>query len=127
MGAARTARSNTPANYELCFGVNCHPRPYVSETKLAPLIEGHVLLLGIAERPNFIALDSLASDVANVAVLKIGPRNTNINQQRHDRVNVCSAQSCGGPHRVSFDECRNNAHSLLAAQAIHCLRPICLH
>jgi hypothetical protein len=50
------------------LGINCRPRPAITRA-FSHLLWRHVLLLGIDEGPNFIALDAAHSEIANVGIV----------------------------------------------------------
>ena len=57
---------------QFCVRVNRNPSPNVSVSEFPFLFGGYVLLFRVAELPNFIALNPLAFQVAESAVLIIG-------------------------------------------------------
>jgi len=64
------AVANVPRHDQLGVGVDAGPRPYVISSLRGGLGELDVLLLRVAERPDFIALDSLAGTLRTVASWK---------------------------------------------------------
>lgn len=59
-GRARIPRADREREDELGVGVDGRPVPHVAVAKLAPVFLGDILLLGVAERPDFIALEATA-------------------------------------------------------------------
>jgi len=66
-------------SFGLCF--NRGPRPNVTKSKLAALIFRYVLLLHADERPDFIALDALGLDVADVLIVAGGAGSSDVAEQ----------------------------------------------
>jgi hypothetical protein len=60
IGSARAACPDAPARNQFRIRVERNPSPHVSKAKLTLFISGHILVFGVAELPNFIALNVLA-------------------------------------------------------------------
>ena len=63
------ASTDLVAHDELCISAQCRPCPNVAIAELPLFIEGDVLLLRVAKRPDFFALDALARKVVERLVL----------------------------------------------------------
>jgi hypothetical protein len=64
------AVANVPRNDQLGVGINAGPSPNVASRLLGALGELNVLLLGVAERPNFVALRGLGGHIADHCVVE---------------------------------------------------------
>jgi hypothetical protein len=75
---------------------------------LAFLIFRDILFLGIAERPNLVALDMFAGEVFKNPILIFGTSLTEIGQELNNRVLGNARHSAGSADRIPFNEGRNN-------------------
>jgi len=66
---ARTV-SNVERDDQLCVGINRCPRPDVASAFRGRLLRRYVLLFGMAERPDFIALDTACLHIAHCFVMQ---------------------------------------------------------
>ena len=64
------AVANMPRDNQFGVGIDGRPRPHVASAFRSGLGELDVLILGVAERPNLVALDSFGGDVADLLVMK---------------------------------------------------------
>src|SRR6266496_3339655 len=74
MRCSPVTAANEPAMNELCVGINRDPCPSVPCRSIHSLLKRAVFVLGVNERPNLVALDSLAGKIAKnfVLVLRTG-------------------------------------------------------
>lgn len=70
-GAAGIAMSDEPARHKLCIGVNRNPRPSITAA-FRFLFQRAIPVLGVNERPNFVALNSFAGKISENFVLIFG-------------------------------------------------------
>src|SRR5687768_5058992 len=72
VGGFSISSPDVPRNDQLGIGVNSGPRPHIASLRVA-LKDAWVVLngafLGVAERPNFIALNALRREVADGGVM----------------------------------------------------------
>jgi hypothetical protein len=66
---ASIAPSNVPARNKLCLRIDGRPRPNVAISEFAWMLDRDVLLFGVAEGPDFIALDAAAIQIPEVFIL----------------------------------------------------------
>ena len=99
------------------IGINRGPRPAVAP--FAALFFGNVLRLRADEAPNFIALNSLALEIANRSVMVRRARRAKIAQQLFNRHPRDASQTRRRSQTVSFNQCGDNGGALLPGQLIH--------
>ncbi len=86
VGVGRGALAHEPRRDELRVSVDRDPRPHVPVAELALVLGSDVLLLAVAERPDFVALDPLGGQVGEHAVLILGARLAHLDQKFDDGV-----------------------------------------
>src|SRR5579862_5497444 len=118
-GGVQVAVVNPVGRDELGVGVHRHPRPHVAVAQLALLVGRDVLLLGIAEGPNLVTLDSLAREVAHHSVLVDRADGAHVHKQLGDGVLRDAGHAHGCEDRVALDQAGNHTLSLLGREAIH--------
>jgi hypothetical protein len=74
-------------------------------------VGGHVLGLGIAKLPDFIALYSLAREIAHSVVLIFGAHLSQVGQQLLYGVHRYASHAYDAAKGVPFDKGRNNLNS----------------
>jgi hypothetical protein len=105
--------ANTPARNNLGIRTNRRPRPDITEPKLTALLFRNVLVLGVAERPNFVTLNSLALEVAENLVLEVAASRTDLGKQLYDGVLARARHSHGRSDSQPFTEALDYCGSLL--------------
>lgn len=80
---------------------------------------GYVLVFAVAEIPDFIALDSLASDVAQHLVLVFKARLASFFEQARDGVLGNARDPHGGADRIAFEQASDNRTLLVVRNCIH--------
>ena len=105
IGVGQGALTDQPRRDQLGVGVDGDPGPHVAVAGGALEVLGDVLLLGVAERPNLVGLDSPAIKVAKRLVLVVGAGLSEIDQELGDGV-------LGGP---SDPNCATDAHAFCKA------------
>jgi hypothetical protein len=73
--------ANVPRNDELGIGFNAGPGPNVASAFRGGFGEFDVLLLGVAERPNFVRLNRLGGNAAHRFVMEGRASQSGIDQQ----------------------------------------------
>src|SRR6266511_2372437 len=102
MGRAHVARPDMERRNERRIRVERDPRPHVAS--LSTLLQRDVLLLGVNERPNLVALNPLARQVAHAAVLLNGADRPQVYEELDDRVLGYARHLAGGTKRVALDK-----------------------
>jgi hypothetical protein len=64
------APSDKVGDYQLAIGVNAGPSPQIATAIGCSLRAGDVLFLGVAEAPDFIALNTLRFDAAHLRIME---------------------------------------------------------
>jgi hypothetical protein len=83
------------------------------------MLVGDVLLLGVAERPDLVALDDLARQIAQGVVLVVRARFPEIDQQLDDRVFRRAGHAHRAADRHALDQAADDLRPLLSRQPVH--------
>src|SRR5437016_9427102 len=70
IGRGCATRANFPAHDQFSVGAKSGPRPNIAESELALLVGGNIFFFGVAERPDFIALDFLAWEITQRLIVE---------------------------------------------------------
>lgn len=119
LGGLHSTVAEGEGSNQLRIGVNRNPRPHIAITKLALLFSRDILLLGIAELPDFIALDSLARQVAKRLILIFRTCLSNLSQQFENGVLRYARHSHSGANGVSFHEGRDYRCLAFNVECVH--------
>jgi len=103
------------ARDQLGIGANRGPGPYVTNAVNAFQIGRDVLFLGVAERPDFIALDALARQVAQCAILEVRTSRANVYEQLGNGVDALPCDPRYRPETVALDEQAQDLCAVLQA------------
>lgn len=114
-----TSASHQPGDAELGVGINRRPCLGVAIPENALIFRGYVLLLRVAEGPNFIALHPLALDSTDRLVLVGEAGSAGIYKGLCDRVDGYIRNPRGCPHGAAFHQQVQDLRSLLDGQAVH--------
>ena len=107
------------ADDELIVGIQPQPRPQIARHLGSSLRGRNVLLLGMAKRPNLIALHTLRVNVSHRLVVELGARLAGLAQQRAYCV-VGDARHAGrSAHGHSFTQKREDVGSFGADELVH--------
>lgn len=112
------AGANVPAGNQLRVRVNGGPSPNVTPA-FARVIVAEVLLFAANEGPNLIALDALAREVAESAVLILGAHAAQISQELHDRRAMDASHARHGTQGVAFNQGGNDAGAFFGGELVH--------
>jgi len=104
-----------PASYRH----NGRPSPSVASTIRGRLGGGNVLRLAVREGPDFIHLDALARQVAQMLVLIGRASRAEIDQQLGDRVLGRAGDAHRGADRVAFHEAADDLGALGCGEPVH--------
>jgi hypothetical protein len=113
------ASANAPTRNDFGIRAKSRPRPYVAVSKLAAQVGGDVLFLGVAERPNFVALDSLAGQIAHRFVLIFRAYRSDTNQQFGDGIFRNASHSHSGANGITFDKSRDYCDLAVNWEVVH--------
>ena len=117
-GVLRVAVADQPRGHEFGVGADRGPRPHVAVAELALVFGGDVLGLGVAERPNLVALETLARQVPQGHILVVGAGRAQVHQQLGDRVLGGTGHPHGGADRHAFGEAPDDAGALFGAEPV---------
>ena len=110
--------TNKPTDNQLRVRVNRGERPNVTADALLRHFERDVLLLGVAERPNFIDLNALRFDVPQGGILIVRARLADAFQQTDDSALRYASQSNRGADRASLDKRGDHRYFLRVADYV---------
>jgi hypothetical protein len=111
--------SHKPANHQLGIGVNRSERPDVASTVLFGDFWRDVLLLGIAERPDFINLDPLRRNVADGRILVFCASIPDTDKQAKNCTFRYASHARRRPNGTAFDQRCDNRYFLRHAYLVH--------
>ncbi|MDP9383434.1 MAG: hypothetical protein M3Q29_25485 [Chloroflexota bacterium] len=119
VGIVGRALPDEPRRDQLGVGVYGRPRPHVAVAEGALVLFGHVLLFGVAERPDFVALDPPARQVGEHGVLVVGAGFAQVGQQLDDGVLRHASDPDRGSDAHAFDEAADDLGTALGAHPVH--------
>ena len=88
---------------QLASALNCRPRPHVARTTRGGLGARDVLLLGVAESPNLVALDALGGHIAHRLIVVRGACFTRLDHQLGNGVYRDLGNAAGPAHGHALD------------------------
>ncbi len=115
----RVTSADIEGRNQLGIGVNRHPRPTVTSAFWRSLGRLDVLGLGIDKRPNFINLETLASQVPHGAVLVVRECLSRILQQLDDGVLARAGHTGDGPDGNALDHHSEDFGAGFAGKLVH--------
>jgi hypothetical protein len=113
------AATDEPREHQLRVRILADPRPEIAVPKHTAQVLRDVLAAGVTEAPNFITLNALRWDVANVLIVKRFARSAEIDEQFGDGVNRRADHARRAPEAVSLYQRLNDLDSLGRAQLVH--------
>jgi hypothetical protein len=116
----RVSRPDEPARDKFCVSIERNPSPNIA-TAFDLLLQRAIFLLRINKRPNLIALDSAALEIAKRFVLIFRASAAKIAEKFDDRVFGNARHSDSSADAVSLDQARNDRRLFFSAQFIHAL------
>ncbi len=108
-----------PRWHQLRVSVNRREGPNVADAEIPLLALGDILLFAVAESPDFVDLQALASEVPHHAVLIFGASLANVHQQFRHGVDAHPDHARRGAKGATFDQGRDNRDTLLDGQLVH--------
>lgn len=120
-GASGVTLPHKPGNRQLGLRIDCYPSPYVARYTLGGDFGRNVLLLGIAEAPDFIDLNLFGLDVPNSEILILSAGGTDFGKQAKDGGCRYASEPHSGANRAAFKQGRDHLGFLLCAQFVHTL------
>ena len=113
------ALAKDPARNELRIGIDCRPGPHVASDALFRHVFSHLFLLAVAERPNFIDLNPLTSEIAECSILEFRASRAEFHQQFVDGVAGNARDPSRRAHRIAVHQTPNHHDSLFRTQLVH--------
>src|SRR6202020_2925168 len=110
--------ADVPARDKLGFGINGGPRPNVA-TAFSLFVCGNVALFGSNERPDFVALNALASQVAESDILILGTSFAEISQELHYGRAVNAGHASRGAKGITLDQAGNHPSAFFCGNLVH--------
>ena len=104
---------------QLCVGVDRGPRPDIASNFRGSLRGRDILLLGVAERPDFVALDAAYRNVVNRLVVKDEACFTSLLNQLCDSVERHVDNAAERSHRRTLPQHSENLDALVERQLVH--------
>jgi len=119
IGVTGIALADQPRRDQLGIGVNGRPRPHVALADLVAHLSRQVLFLAADKRPDFIALNAFARQVAKGLVLVLCARLANLFEQAEHGTLLSAGNAAGRTNRISFDQATDDLCAALTAQSVH--------
>src|SRR5262249_27192143 len=118
MRCLNSAITESVGNNQLCVRVDGRPCPAVASA-IFHLFFGYILLLGVNESPDFIALNATHFQVADGAIVELSTGAAHVFQQLQNGVLCNSGQASNGVDRDAFNESGDYLSTLRDGQAVH--------
>lgn len=119
VGVLGIAPTYEVADDKLAVGVESRPSPHVPSLIWSGLSSRHVLRLGVAERPNLIALDALGRDAPHVGLVVGRARFPGVFQQLRHGVDRHVHHAADRPHGGALAEHAQDLDALRERQPVH--------
>lgn len=113
------AVTSPPRNHQFGVGIERGPSPDITSAIRRGLGAAHVLVLGVAERPNFIALDTLGGDVADHLVVEVCASHPRVHHQLGHGIDRDAADPRDRAERRPFDQHRKDLDTLGYRKFVH--------
>jgi len=111
--------SQAPARNEFRIRAESRPSPHITVTELAAKFLRDVLFLRVAKRPNFIALNPLARQVAKRLVLILSTSCSYASEQFRNCVFCYLCHANSSANRIALDEGRNHCNLPFNREVVH--------
>ena len=117
--AAGIPHTHQPTGNELGIGIDGNPYPGVADDPLLGHLFRDVPLLAANETPDLIALQPLAFQVAQNAVLVAVAGCSDFDQQARHRALLAAQHAADGTDGITFNEGGEDLGAFVDAQAVH--------
>ena len=118
-GTSCISRTDQPRRYEFGIRTDGSECPHVAVAEDPPLLLWDVLLLGVAERPDFVHFQSLARQIPKYVVLVFCADFTEVLEKLGDRVPGHANHPCCGSDGATLDQGRHDSDAFFSVQLIH--------
>lgn len=108
-----------PRHDQLAFGFDAGPRPRIAYGEVLPLRRLDVLLLGVGERPDFVAPDALRLHATDLFVVERDAGPASVDQELGDGIDRNVAYPRDRPHRRSLAQHGEDAYAGFVGQPVH--------
>jgi hypothetical protein len=119
MGGLAGTVANVISHDQLGVCVQGRPGPHIARAIGCGLCARYVLFLGVAKRPDFIALDARGFDVADGFVVQGQARLASVNQQLGHRIDRHIAHARDRPHGRPFAKKGEDLGAFGRGQLVH--------
>ena len=119
LGALFISFAHHERRHQLGVRADSGPGIHVAMPEHPFVLRSDVLLLAVAERPDFIALDAFAGQIPKGLVLVLAARRPHVHQQLGHGIDAHACQPGRGAHAIAFHEQGEDLGAVLEAQAIH--------
>ena len=119
IGGRRIVAGHQVAHDQLCVRVQRGPGPDIASAFRCGLGGLHIAFLGVAEGPDFIALDALGPHVANVFIMADHAGFAGVHQKLRNSDLARPRQPCHGADTVTFTEKVKNIGSFGRRELVH--------
>lgn len=119
IGIAGSPTAYQPTRNKFRIGAKSRPRPNVSVSELPALVGGHILVFGVAEAPNFVALNSLAGQIPKNSVLVLFANRPDLCEKFDDCILRRACHTHRSADGVAFYQASDYLASLFQAQEFH--------
>jgi hypothetical protein len=106
---ASVTAADKPGRHKFRVRVERNPCPNTADAGLIPHFFRQVFVFGVTERPDFIALDALAIQVAENLILIPRAGISKFNQKLLNRAAVRASHPRGGTERIALNQTSNHA------------------
>ena len=119
VGVFSVTTADQPGHDQLGIGIQRRPRPSVASLFRGSLGGLDILLLGVGERPDLVALDPAGRHAAHLLVVEGGTRLAGVDQQLGDGVDRHVGSAGYGAHRRALAEHLEDLDALGGCELVH--------
>lgn len=113
------APAHEPGHDQLAIRVQRRPRPSVTGLFRRSLSGRNVLLLGVGETPNLVALHALGADVPHRLVMESLTGPAGVNEQLRHRIQADAGDPADGAQAAALAEQGEDSGSLVGREFVH--------
>lgn len=110
---------DAPARNKFGICANRRPRPHIAIAEFSAQVAGNILFFRIAERPNLVALDSLAWQVAKRLVLIFGAHLADSSEKFCNGVFRYACHPYGSPNRITLNKSGDYCDLAFGWEVVH--------